>query len=378
MSRMPGVMGAYRHQHRQTVIESKVGKELELMKGMKMQGKSKILVGFLVATMSAAAVGIGFFGSNTTGLAPESMRGEIAQDIVNRWSPYVERQYGAAAVGWGDRMKETMRGTDIANLEAAASAPSFAQMNAALLGAGKGIANSRMAIAPMSLGSPGEDLVYTPLTSCRIVDTRIVGGPIAADGTRSFDAYTATDFTAQGGAPSNCNLPQNVSALSVKITSVRPALDGYFTAYPFGEAKPLASSLNYTQGLIFSDESHIRLCRPACSSEFNVYSFAQSDLVIDVTGYYIEPEATALDCTVAQESGNLALLGGLQTKTINCPAGYTATGGGCGGVLGIAISNSQPNVVGGQPVGWSCDLVGSLLSVIGYQVNATCCRVPGR
>jgi hypothetical protein len=100
--------------------------------------------------------------------------------------------------------------------------------------------------------------------------------------------------------------------------------------------------------------------------------------VLDVTGYYMEPEATALDCTVAQESGNLALLGGLQPKFVNCPAGYTATGGGCGGPLGIAVSNSEPNVVAGQPVGWKCDLVGSLLSVIGYQVNATCCRVPGR
>ncbi|RDZ28873.1 hypothetical protein [Lysobacter silvisoli] len=343
-----------------------------------MRRKSKILIALLAVALPAAAVGVGFFGSNTTGLAPESMRGEMAQDIVERWSPYVQRQYGAAAAGWGDRMEATMQSTDIANLEAAASAPSFEQMNAALLGAGMGVANSQPSVQPMSLGAPGEDLVYTPLNPCRIVDTRVVGGPIAANGTRSFRAFTATDFTAQGGDASNCNLPQNVSALTVKITSVFPTGNGYFTAYPFDEAKPLASSLNYTTGMILSDESHIRLCRPACPSEFNVYSFAQSEVVIDVTGYFIEPEATAIDCTIAQESGSLALLSGLQTKDVQCPTGYTATGGGCGGVLGIGISNSQPMVVSGQPVGWQCDLVGSLLSVLGYQVNATCCRVPGR
>jgi hypothetical protein len=81
---------------------------------------------------------------------------------------------------------------------------------------------------------------------------------------------------------------------------------------------------------------------------------------------------------VAQQTGNLALLSGLQPKTVSCPAGYTATGGGCGGPLGIGVSNSQPLMAAGVPTGWSCDLVGSLLSVISYQINATCCRTPGR
>jgi hypothetical protein len=252
-------------------------------------------------------------------------------------------------------------------------------MNAELMGRTMTVASrTKAGVVPKALGSSGSDLVYTPITPCRIVDTRLVGGALSANSTRSFRSFTATDFTSQGGAPSNCGIPANVSAISAKITSPLPAGNGYFTAYPFGEAQPLASSLNYNLGLTLSDETHIRLCRPGCSSEFNVFSFAQSQLVLDVTGYYMEPEATALDCTVAQESGNLALLGGLQPKFVNCPAGYTATGGGCGGPLGIAVSNSEPNVVAGQPVGWKCDLVGSLLSVIGYQVNATCCRVPGR
>lgn len=347
-----------------------------------MRRKGKILIALLAVALPAAAVGVGLFGTNTTGLAPEAMRGELAQDIVDRWSPYVERSYGAMGAGWGERMEGTLQSADISNLELAASATSFEQMNAALLGAGGGsgmvTAKGAPDVQPTSLGAPGEDLVYTPLNPCRIVDTRVVGGPIAANGTRSFKSYTTTDFTSQGGETSNCNLPQNVSALTVKITSVYPANDGYFTAYPFNEAKPLASSLNYSAGLILSDESHIRLCRPACPSEFNVYSYAQSEVVIDVTGYFIEPEATALDCTIAQESGSLALLSGLQTKDVQCPTGYAATGGGCGGVLGIGVSNSEPMVVSGQPVGWQCDLVGSLLSVLGYQVNATCCRVPGR
>lgn len=342
-----------------------------------MRNRNKILAAVLAGALPLVAVGIGLVGSNSTGLAPEAMRGELAQDIVGRWSPYVERKYGASAGTWGERMQRTLQASDIANLESAASASTFEQMNAALLG-GLGTAGRSPGIQPAALGQPGSDLVYTPLNACRIVDTRFVGGPIIANSTRSFRAFTNTDFTAQGGAPSNCGLPQNVSAITASITSVYPSREGYLTAYPFGEAKPFVSSLNYTPGLILSDESHIRLCRPGCPSEFNIYSLQQSDVVIDVTGYFMEPQATALDCTVAQQSGTLALLSGVQPKSVDCPAGYTTTGGGCGGVLGVAVSNSEPNVVAGRPVGWKCDLVGSLVGVLGYQVNATCCRVPGR
>jgi hypothetical protein len=289
-------------------------------------------------------------------------------------------------------MRPVLENADIANLERAASAANFEQMSAALVGrlpeprpavaadvrgaTGKQTVSAE--VATRAIGSIDRDLVYTPLAPCRLVDTRIVGGPIAAGGTRSYRAFTASDFTAQGGASSNCNIPPNISALTVKIASIQPSANGFFTAYPFNEPLPLASSLNYVQGLTLSNEAHIRLCRPACTNEFNVYSFAQSHLTIDVTGYYAEPAATALDCTVASQSGTLDLLGGLQTRSLDCPVGYTATGGGCGGVLGVSVSNSEPKLVGGVPVGWQCDLVGSLLSALSYEANAVCCRVPGR
>ncbi len=312
-----------------------------------------------------------------SGLAPESMRNELARDVIEQWQPVVTQRYGKAGDGWARRMQSTLAASDIQNLELAASANTFEEMNAALLGGGQAFQEAGK-MRPTSLGQPGSDLVYTPITPCRVADSRVVGGPIAASGSRSFAVYTATDFTAQGGAASNCGLPENASAVTVKLTSVRPPADGFFTAFPFNEMQPLASSLNYTAGLISSDESHVRLCRPACPSGFSVFSFAQSDIVIDVTGYFIEPEATALECVVAQDSGNLDLLGGLQARSVNCPTGYSATGGGCGGPLGIGVSNSAPVLLAGSPVGWRCDLVGSLLSIISYQVNATCCRVPGR
>lgn len=331
----------------------------------------------LVFAAPLAIAGVAWWSirdSIDTGVPPESMRAELAGMVNARWSGEAATRYGISAAQWRSRMESTYAKADLANLEHAASAPDFDNMSRALLGAG----HAPVAVSAKALGSPGSDLVFTPITPCRIVDTRNAGGRIAADGTRSFVAYSATDFTAQGGDASNCGVPENASAISVKLAASRPSFNGYLTAYPSDVARPLASSLNYISGVDTSNESHLKLCRPGCPTQFSVYSFRETDLVVDVTGYFIEPEATALDCVVAQQTGNLDLLSGLQTRNVSCPAGYAAMGGGCGGPLGIGISNSQPLVNAGRPQGWSCDLVGSLLSVISYQVSATCCRTPGR
>lgn len=330
-----------------------------------------MLVGMAIVVPTAAA-GVLWWSGTSTGLAPESMRGELAAGIIDEWSGEAARRNRVTPDAWAKSVAPALAKADIANLERAASAPNFEAMSLSLMGSTQSPSSSA------KLGTAGSDLVYTPLTPCRIVDTRLVGGPIATNSMRSFVAYTATDFAAQGGDATNCNIPENVSALTVKVTASNPLHNGYLTVFPSNEARPLASSLNYIANVDTSNESHFRLCRPSCPTQFSVYTLFQSNVVIDVNGYFMEPEATELDCTVAQQTGNLDLLGGLQNRTVSCPTGYAATGGGCGGPLGIGVSNSQPVVTAGKPTGWSCDLVGSLLSVISYQVNATCCRTPGR
>lgn len=336
----------------------------------------KVALAAVVVAVPAAAAGMMWMGEvTTTGLAPESMREELAENIVREWSGEASKRYGVPPRQWAETLVPTLRETDISNLEKAASSPDFDSMSLALVGS---TSPGALRNFGTKLGQAGSDLVYTPITPCRIVDTREAGGAMAATEIRSFKGYTATDFTSQGGAASTCNIPANISALAISVTSPLPSGPGYFTLYPFNEPMPLTTALNYNPGLILSAQSNTRLCRPSCPSQFNVYSHNQSHLVIDVEGYFAEPVATELECTVAQQTGNLDLLGGLQPRSVNCPAGYAATGGGCGGPLGIGVSNSQPVVVDGKTVGWRCDLVGSLLSVVSYQVNATCCRTPGR
>ena len=60
------------------------------------------------------------------------------------------------------------------------------------------------------LGDTADDLVYTPVTPCREVDTRNAGGPLGTNSSRDFKVWVSSGgFTAQGGSATNCNIPAN-------------------------------------------------------------------------------------------------------------------------------------------------------------------------
>lgn len=339
----------------------------------------KYIIVAAAIVIPTAAASVMWLSRTSTGLAPEAMRGELAQGIVDAWSSEAERRYKMKSGGWAKAIKPTLDQADIANLERAASAATFEQMGAALVGRGTS-KHLKSGISTHALAPLGTELVFTPITPCRIVDTRLVGGTIAGGMSRGFEAHTATDFTGQGGDATNCGIPADVAAVAINLAATNVPRFGNFVVYASDVPRPNASALNYQTGADSSNEVSVKLCRTGCPTQFTIYNnnTVGVNAVIDVTGYYTEAAAAELDCTVAQQTGNLDLLGGLQTRSVNCPTGYTATGGGCGGPLGIGVSNSQPVVSSGRPVGWSCDLVGSLLSIISYQVNATCCRTPGR
>ena len=103
------------------------------------------------------------------------------------------------------------------------------------------------------IGSVASDLVYTPVTPCRIFDTRTSAGgtgPIPAAGTKNFMILGQASYASQGGAASNCGITAsiNTAAVAVNFTVVSPATPGYITAYPFGTTKPTAATVNFNAG----------------------------------------------------------------------------------------------------------------------------------
>ena len=253
--------------------------------------------------------------ADVAGLLSPQARAALTRSFVRKWAGYAQRIYGVRPAVWAGRMVPTFAAADPQNFRAALARDTFEGAMAALSGRGGqlqdaqvidafarmpadgGDAGAAAAVGAKTLGSTTGDLVYTPVVPCRILDTRVVGGPIAAGGTRSFLALAAnagTNFTSQGGSNTNCNVAAvGASAVAINVTAVTPAGGGYATVYPYGSSAPLAASLNYRLGTVVNNTVIVGVPNPLTIRDFTIFTFAQADYVADIVGYFSPPEATA-------------------------------------------------------------------------------------
>ncbi len=320
---------------------------------------------------------------------PRSLRAQWVYRIVAKWGGHVQEAYRTDPRRWADSMAQVFAKASTDALKRAAEARTFAAMNDALL-AGTNPAALQATTAPTinssgskriaarSLGDLDRDLVYVPVTPCRILDTRVVGGPIAANSSRDFDLTDAIRFASQGGDTSDCNVGDKGSfaAAAINFTVVTPSAAGYITAFPYLASQPTAATINYVAGDIRNGLAIARLDQSAAVNEFSVYSFAQTHLVADIVGYFRDAEATALDC-VDMNSAAVSVSGGTSKTVISpsCTAGYISVGGSCkaGPPAFAYITNSSTS-----PTNHSCGFFAPT-SFGGPVVSSVrCCRVPGR
>ena len=255
------------------------------------------------------------------------------------------------------------------------------------------------------LGSAAKDQVFTPITPCRIVDTRLQGPPIPSFGTRNFIFYadsTSVSFAAQGGASgqagtvcpgtvfnvavNNAGIP---SAAMATVTVVNQGGLGNLIGWGGASPVPNVSILSYvaynTVGAIANTTILPGGGRsgtgPGGAIEdfaINVNAFTAADVVVDVVGYFAPNTATALDCV--STSGNIATVTNATTLTINadaCPSGYTATAPLCSyGPSNVQVGFYVVRTGGNGAI--SCDYANNSGASVDATVRARCCRVPGR
>ena len=129
------------------------------------------------------------------------------------------------------------------------------------------------------------NLLYTPVTPCRIVDTRKAGGAISAGGIRSYNVRGAV--ASQGGNSAGCPSPKGEPrAVHVNVTSV-PLGNGWITAYPYGSTAPTASLVNYrSDAQNVANSGTIKTCSN-CRKDISIKSGGgTTHVIIDVLGYY--------------------------------------------------------------------------------------------
>ena len=120
-------------------------------------------------------------------------------------------------------------------------------------------------------------LAYYPVEPCRVADTRnptgALGGPFLTHGaTRGFPIPS-----------SNCQVPLNAQAYSLNLTAVPRGFLGYLSVWPAGQSQPLVSTLNAYSGTVTANAAIV----PAgTNGNINVYVTNDTDLVIDINGYF--------------------------------------------------------------------------------------------
>jgi len=128
-------------------------------------------------------------------------------------------------------------------------------------------------------------LAFFPVTPCRLVDTRLatapLGGPsLVASAARTFPILSAP-----------CNLPATAQAYSLNFTSVPNGPLNFLTTWPAGQTQPLVSTLNAPTGTVTANAAIV----PAgTNGDISVFVTNNSDLVIDVNGYFAPPAAGGL------------------------------------------------------------------------------------
>lgn len=234
-----------------------------------------------------------------------------------------------------------------------------------------------------ALGALDQDLVFKPLTACRIVDTRVVGGPIAAGSSREFLAVASSagaNFTSQGGSNTNCGTADaGASAVLLNVTVVAPAMAGAATVYKRGDPLPAVTTMQFHAGQLLSAHVVTPIPNPLAIRDFVIHSQVAADYLVDVVGLFTVPGATNLDCIdTAIQSFTIGPNLSAFFNNPACPAGYRATTpycfAGASGVFskGMGFNSNTPELP--TFCAWQNTTAASQ-SVLGGNV---CCRVPGR
>jgi len=128
-------------------------------------------------------------------------------------------------------------------------------------------------------------LAFYPLTPCRVVDTRAVGGSglTGLFGPPQMTAGSARSFPIPSGS---CEIPSAAAAYSFNMTVVPPGVMEYLSIWPAGQAMPVVSTLNDASGAVVANAAIV----PAgASGAVDVFVYNDTDVIIDTNGYFAPP-----------------------------------------------------------------------------------------
>jgi Chaperone of endosialidase len=249
----------------------------------------------LFITVSAAA----FIAGNASAqyIAPSALltidqnRATVIERVVGEWG---DRLASSNAAIPSAQLRQILSGLRSDHLLAASLAGSVEGLrdvvSAALVRTDAVV--SRTLMHTKSLGDTTDDLVYTPVVPCRIVDTRSgAGGVFLPQTQRDWLTYSPGGFASQGGSATSCGIPVRPVAVMMN-TTLANTVGGpeFFELWPFNQTRPTAATVNWSgPGQQPANAEIVPLCTGTCASDFSAYASGQTQAIIDVLGYFNRP-----------------------------------------------------------------------------------------
>ncbi len=126
---------------------------------------------------------------------------------------------------------------------------------------------------------------FVPTLPTRLLDTRTGAGRSTAGkvapGIVALDVSGPVDRRSEG-----------VTAVILNVTVTNPETAGYVTVFPCGDTLPTASNLNFAAGETVPNLVVVDLVGRQPIGKVCLYSSAATDLLADLTGYYLDDDPT--------------------------------------------------------------------------------------
>ena len=132
----------------------------------------------------------------------------------------------------------------------------------------------------------GAGLMFYPLPRpLRILDTR-AGQPACDMPGQKITGGTSRLQTAAGRTCDSILIPASARALTGNITTVQSG-GGFLTLYPSDATRPTVANSNFQANQVLNNVFTVGL--GAADGAFNIYVTTDTDVVVDITGYYAPP-----------------------------------------------------------------------------------------
>jgi hypothetical protein len=249
---------------------------------------------------------------------------------------------------------------------------------------------TKAAKAPAKLGAASTELVYYPITPCRYIDSRNVGGPLTAP--RGFDlANTGNTYGGSAACDPKSAVGGNedtIGALAINVAIVGPTVaPGFVGVRPAGATNTSALVNWYAAGAsVQASNAGVVTTNqtPATVDEIEFFGSA-TQFIVDVFGVFAAPTATALDCTNGTETNTVV---DATTRDFNlfanaCPAGYAMVSNSCqanGDFAGGNVVLAGQGTFTGNPTPYDSNCFGYYAGSSSATIFNVpwCCRIPGR